>query len=335
MLRIVRDEAQHVHLQLLSKEGVFELTPTKEDLVRPDGLYNLDWHPVIADEFNEEDHPRDPDGKFGFGGGKSTAHPHLKGNPKERKDIRAKMKEPGADQKKGAEQLVHSFATERARAAEKGDTDRVAALTYKIDNIESKYGIATGLGKQPSGQSKFSPPTPAPKPTPAPAYHQTKPTPPPTPAPIHGLPPVKGELTNVEKAVVRAYTGSAYKELNRGLRDGVLTEKQWGEVKHLNNALDKLPPHLGEVTRQASLNKDVYERYKPGMIVEERGFTSTSSKKNWSWASGSTQYHIQSKTGRSISHLSSHSSEQEVLFKSGTRFRVTKTEGKNVYMEEA
>lgn len=142
-------------------------------------------------------------------------------------------------------------------------------------------------------------------------------------------------ITSAEKQAVSGYTGSGYKGINAGLRNGILEEHVWKQVDNINSALGKLPDYRGEVRRQAVLTAEQYGAYQVGKIVEERGFTSTSKKQDWSWTSGAgTDFFITSKTGKDIESLSHHKSEQEVLFRSGTRFRITKREGKKVYMEE-
>jgi hypothetical protein len=131
-------------------------------------------------------------------------------------------------------------------------------------------------------------------------------------------------LTDSDISHIRSYTGSGYASTNKALRAGAMDEAKWNHVKNLNNAIDKLPPYRATVYRKAQLNAEQRAFYKPGLIVEERGFTSTS-KKIGTW-SGSTRYSIESKNGRDISNLSNHKHEQEVLFKSGSRFKVLKVD---------
>jgi ADP-ribosyltransferase exoenzyme len=139
-------------------------------------------------------------------------------------------------------------------------------------------------------------------------------------------------ISHGELAHVVAYTGSAYRETNAALRSGVMSEDRWNHVNALNNAIEKLPTYSGTVYRKADLTSGTAAMYKKGMIVEERGFTSTS--KNYGTWSGSYRFTIVSKTGRDVSRISSHSSEAEVLFRSGTRFKVTGVNGNVIDMEE-
>jgi hypothetical protein len=147
-----------------------------------------------------------------------------------------------------------------------------------------------------------------------------------------------GTLTPVEAAHVVAYSGSQYRQTNAALRAGTMTEELFKHVEALDTALGKLPGHDGEtVWRKADLSPMIAEKYKPGHVVTEWGFTSTS-KKQGTW-SGDYRFTIETKksgsAGKDIVNLSSHGdSEAEVLFKSGTRFLVTKREGNKIHMRE-
>lgn len=131
-----------------------------------------------------------------------------------------------------------------------------------------------------------------------------------------------GSIKHYEAAHIMAYTGSHFVQTNTALRSGVMTEARWNHVKQLNDALDKLPAYKGTTYRKTNISVDkLGSMYPVGSIVEERGFTSTS-KESDKW-SGNVQYTISSKNGRDVSRLSVHPGEKEVLFKSGTRFKVT------------
>lgn len=140
-------------------------------------------------------------------------------------------------------------------------------------------------------------------------------------------------ITPAEGACITAYTNSHYKPLNRELRNGVMTETQWGYAMALNKALSKMPKYVGTVKRGASLDKVQVEKYVPGAIVPEIGFTS-SGKQSAIW--GDYTYTIHSKTGVDISKLSDHPQEGggEVLFKHGTYFKVKSRSGYNIELEE-
>ena len=139
-------------------------------------------------------------------------------------------------------------------------------------------------------------------------------------------------ITPGEAAHIVAYSGNAYTETNKALRLGVMSPERWKHVKSLNNALSKLPAYVGETRRGTTLTKDVASLYKPGMIVEERGFMSTA--KGLAGFHGNTEFRIKGKSGRDISKLSSHPGEKEVLFPSGTRFIVKSNNGGTIELEE-
>lgn len=139
-------------------------------------------------------------------------------------------------------------------------------------------------------------------------------------------------LTPEEAVGVIAYTGSHYAALNDQLRKGQMTVPQYKLMKSINAGLDKMPAYEGVTYRKASLTPEQFALYKPGMVVEERGFTSTS--KNQGVWSGSHHYTVHGKSGRDVQKISNHKNEAEVLFKSGTRFYVEKVEGNHITLRE-
>ena len=144
---------------------------------------------------------------------------------------------------------------------------------------------------------------------------------------------LNGVISAAGAAPIIAYSGSHYVALNQQLREGKMTKTQWAFTQSLNAGLDKLPKHTETTYRKAELNAHQLALYEPGMIIEERGFMSTS-KNQGTW-SGSTQFIIHGKSGRDIQKLSSHPSEAEVLFKSGTRFEVVSKSGNTITLKEA
>ena len=141
-----------------------------------------------------------------------------------------------------------------------------------------------------------------------------------------------GKMTPAEAAMIIAYSGSHFREVNSQLRAGVITEQQFKYTKALNQALDKLPSYTKTTYRKANLTAAQAKQYKPGFIVPERAFTSTA--KNDSVWSGSYHYVIEGKNGKDIQKLSSHPGESEVLFKSNSHFMVTKVDGNKIHMKE-
>lgn len=143
--------------------------------------------------------------------------------------------------------------------------------------------------------------------------------------------PALAGISDGDLAAVIAYTGSGYGKINKQLRSGKMTPHMHEIVLAANSALEKMPSHVGLVRRGAYIEGDAASLYEPGMIIEERGFTSTS---RGSGNSGGLQFHIKSRTGKDVSGVSLHPGEQEVLFRSGSRFRVLRKSGNEVHMEE-
>lgn len=135
-------------------------------------------------------------------------------------------------------------------------------------------------------------------------------------------------LTSIEYFVLVAYAGDFYSRLNRDLREK--SGKYIYTEKVLNSALDKFHDIDAGVKRGATLPIEILDKHKAGSILTYDGFTSTSIKKKL-W--GNTDFHIQSKRGKYIAHAVS-SGEEEVLFKSKTKFKIISKEGNTIVMEE-
>jgi hypothetical protein len=144
-----------------------------------------------------------------------------------------------------------------------------------------------------------------------------------------------------ERMTVDKYTGSFYEPLNLYNRTlggiefhnpmKITAEKTaffTAATNTLNNALTKLPKHVGKVTRGTRLYDEALERYikyaKSGEVFEEPFFISTAADEKGAFKRN-VKFYINSKTGADISQLGlSH--EYEVLFRTGTRFRVVQYE---------
>lgn len=131
---------------------------------------------------------------------------------------------------------------------------------------------------------------------------------------------IETALTPEEHEAVRDYTDEGFRPINRSLRDEQFsTPELQARAERLSQALTKFPAHEGPVYRGADLDPSVLAKYRPGLIVREDAFTSTSTTRPFE---GNTQYSIMSKTGRDIHDSSAYSPENEVLFDKGTRFAV-------------
>ncbi|MBN3949367.1 MAG: hypothetical protein HWQ38_24055 [Nostoc sp. NMS7] len=163
-------------------------------------------------------------------------------------------------------------------------------------------------------------------------------------------PPYPEELAGVE-----SYSSAFYGQMNDSLRNGSDALKPnirkivESHIKMTNAALENMPKYEGSVYRGAMLPNEVLSQYKVGNTVKEKAFVSTTTNKEVASDFASTDstvegytpvlYEIKSKKGVSIKDFSIIPKEDEVLFKSGSSFKVSKIEKKNgqvkIYMDEA
>ena len=139
-------------------------------------------------------------------------------------------------------------------------------------------------------------------------------------------------ITGFQAALIKNYTNGGYTQINSALRDGVSwTAAQQVYVKLMNKALKSMPTYTGVTKRGTSLTAEKQADYVAGNVVEERAFTSTSPTSPWS---GNTQFTINAigKRAAHVKKLSSHGSENEVVFSARTFFHVDKVEKKNGVM---
>lgn len=324
------------------------------------------WEEILADEYNPNQ-PRDPEGKWtSEGGGGSTKtgknvdallNKKLTGSSAERVAMRAALKDEKDPAKRQLlkQRILDSFKKQYDKT---GSADVLA----KMQKYEKQYGMKAG------GASPAAPPSSVPqslKFTPPASLPPKYVAPPPPAVTTPDFTPEEREafkdlsdlgspeqaktwmrsakqeieagnnrhgLSMTDIAHIKAYTGSGYRKSNSQLRNGSIDEGTFRHTRALEKALDKLPPYQASVGRKTNLTPAQLALYKPGMIVQERGFTSSS--KNFGTWSGSTHYVIQSRSGRDVSSLSSHKGESEVLFKPNTAFKVTRVSGNTIYMEE-
>jgi|GEM_PF-5354703 len=162
-------------------------------------------------------------------------------------------------------------------------------------------------------------------------------------------PPYKEELMGISE-----YTGKNSLRINDYLRYDYDKEKRRKKnmdirVKMINAGLEKMPVHEGTVFRGALLPRFIVDQYAPGETIKEDAFVSASKKNQVAKGflnssledeeNESVQYIINSKKGRSVKDVSVNPLEEEVLFKSGTSFKVLKNEYNDngvrcIYMDE-
>lgn len=132
------------------------------------------------------------------------------------------------------------------------------------------------------------------------------------------------DISDLELMALRYYTVSGYAGINQFLR-GQRSDKSAPSLQKLielvNRALDKMPPFKKEVFRGDSLPDAVLVQHKVGEILTYKAFTSTSKSRLFQYPHC---LRISGKSGRDISQLSHSPGEEEVLFKSGTKFKVLK-----------
>ncbi|WP_218715845.1 ADP-ribosyltransferase [Nocardia sp. No.11] len=115
-----------------------------------------------------------------------------------------------------------------------------------------------------------------------------------------------------------------YKQLNAALREGNADATQQAKINDIDTALSKLPNYDGVVYRGTDLPADVIAKYKPGEVITEDAFVSTSRNSSGSFP-GNVQFEIASKTGKDIeqySRIPNAADEAEVLFRPGSKFYV-------------
>ncbi len=126
-------------------------------------------------------------------------------------------------------------------------------------------------------------------------------------------------LSPEEQASLDFYVNMGYKCMNNYLRNPVqdLVALEIYKEK-LNSALDKFPNYIGVVTRGATMPSEVRKLHKIDSVVTYPAFTSTSTSTAFS---GKDIFYIFSRTGKPIMNQGLDE-ENEVLFKSGTQFKV-------------
>lgn len=149
----------------------------------------------------------------------------------------------------------------------------------------------------------------------------------------------KYKLTEEEGKVIYTYTTNAHDEINSQLYSGNPSAPVKEFENLLNGILNKLPDYEGNVVRNYTpKNMTTEEQLKQysqniGGVIDFDGFLSTSKDPDFNW-NLKIKYYIISKTGKLIENISAHSLEQEVLFKTKTKFIIINVEDNNVYLEE-
>lgn len=140
------------------------------------------------------------------------------------------------------------------------------------------------------------------------------------------------KLTQEEKQVLNQYISSDSYKINEKLYTNTpLTIEEETMVKHIDNALDKIPNYKGYVNRsvfiknQDHLNEILSVFNNKDLIGSWSSYVSSSKVVYDNTAE--LQFRILSKTGKNISSLNKN--EQEILFKRNTRFKIIDYNQKN------
>jgi hypothetical protein len=135
------------------------------------------------------------------------------------------------------------------------------------------------------------------------------------------------QLSKEEVQAVDGYTSQDYRKINRELRNPPPSEESQKKIDKVNSAIDKLDKHKGVVFRGMSMPDNIeklLDSWQKGNSVTMDSFTSSSTDQKVAGGFGDFQIKINSKgkNGADISNLSGMKAEKEVLFKSGTNFKV-------------
>ncbi|WP_154652501.1 phage minor head protein [Flavobacterium rivuli] len=134
-------------------------------------------------------------------------------------------------------------------------------------------------------------------------------------------------LRPAEVLGINRYTGSYYNEMNKYLRAGRIPPKNNLDalIGVTDSGLDKLPSFKGTSYRGARLAKDIQDAYenafKTGKPYLEPAYMSTSNDFTRKF-DGNTVFKIVGKNGKSVKALSEFPTEEEVLYKQGSQFKV-------------
>ena len=129
---------------------------------------------------------------------------------------------------------------------------------------------------------------------------------------------------NIEDLVaVKGYIGEDHALLDEPLRrlDMPKLKELDPYIRLATYGLFQLPAYQGPAFRGVSLAPETAARYVPGRVVREHAFVCTVANPSIAFP-GNTLFVIASVNGRDVSMLADHPKEREVVFFTGTRFKV-------------
>lgn len=126
---------------------------------------------------------------------------------------------------------------------------------------------------------------------------------------------------------VNSFNDGWYKRINQALRDGTPISKQDELIcKHLDNALDKLPKHKGDLLRTINLNEDALniflKQHKVGYMVKYPSYTSTTSSSIEQMNGNINIKILGASKGVDLRYF--NPTQSEILYKRNSLFRVGK-----------
>lgn len=136
------------------------------------------------------------------------------------------------------------------------------------------------------------------------------------------------KLNKEEQYAINKYISSDFYPINEKLRNKEeLSKEEIALVLNLDNALDKLPRYEGMVRRSLELDenqlKEFLKKHSQNNIVPYEAYTSTTIGERYNTDS-QVELYIYSKNG--INMLKYNSSEQEILYKRNSKFKVKNIE---------
>jgi len=126
---------------------------------------------------------------------------------------------------------------------------------------------------------------------------------------------------------VRGYITADFARIDAALRrlDEAELKELDAYIRLATYGLFHLPSFRGVVYRGCNLSRETLSHYIPGTVVFEHAFISATANPARRFP-GNTTFVIASINGRDVSMLADDPEEREVVFFTGTRFKVLKTE---------
>ena len=152
--------------------------------------------------------------------------------------------------------------------------------------------------------------------------------------------PLEG-IAMEDLVAIKGYISEDYARLDAALRRLDMTELEELDayIRVATHGMFQLPAYRGAVFRGATLSEAATANYVPGAVVREHSFVSAVANPAIQFP-GNTTFVIASINGREAWWLSDHPEEREVVFFTGTRFKVldveadTQTAHRTIYLAE-